>query len=127
VLVVEDEPDARDLFTLSLEQSGAQVRAVAAAAEALEVLKEFKPGVLVSDIGMPVEDGYALLRRVRQLRAEEGGTLPALALTAYAGEEDRRRALEAGYQQHLAKPVTPAELVAAVAELAGRGEPTRAG
>jgi len=116
VLVVDDDPDARESIAVALEQSGACVHAVGSAAEAVESLERNPPDVLLSDIAMPGMDGYALLRQARaRLR---GARVVAAALTAYAGEEDRRRALAAGFQMHLAKPVEPAELVATVAKLA---------
>jgi CheY-like chemotaxis protein len=102
-----------------MERCGARVRAAASAAEALAALGEFRPDILVSDIGMPHEDGYALLRRVRALSPEEGGRIPAVALTAYAQEDDRMRALMAGYQVHVSKPINPTEFVAVVVGLAG--------
>ncbi len=120
VLIVDDEAGAREVLTAMLERCGAEVRSAASAGEALEAIEEQRPGVLVFDIGMPGEDGYWLIRRVRALPAERGGGTPAVALTAYARTEDRVRALTAGYQVHLAKPVEPAELIAAVASLAGR-------
>jgi hypothetical protein len=119
VLIVDDEPDARLLLKTIMEQSGAKVRAAASASEALVALKEFRPDILVSDIGMPQEDGYALLRRVRALKPEEGGRIPAVALTAYAQEDDRMRALLAGFQVHVAKPINPQEFVAVIVGLAG--------
>jgi signal transduction histidine kinase len=122
ILLVDDEPDARALLTTILEQCGASVRAVASATEALAALPGFKPDLLVSDIGMPDEDGYSLIRRVRALGPEQGGETPAIALTAYAGEEDRLRALLAGYQIHVTKPINPSELVMVVASIAGIGE-----
>jgi len=118
VLVVEDETDALEYITTVLEQCGAEVTAVVSASEALEVLQGVKPDVLVSDISMPHEDGYALIRQVRALKPEQGGRIPAAALTAYAREEDRVCALAAGFQMHIPKPVEPAELVAAVVNLA---------
>jgi two-component system CheB/CheR fusion protein len=121
VLVVDDEPDARDLLELILTSYEAEVKACASAAEALQILDEWLPDVLVSDIGMPVEDGYELMRRVRARDPERGGLIPALALTAYARAEDARRAREAGYQAHVPKPVTPDELATLVASFAGRG------
>ena len=120
VLVVDDEADARDLLTTVLRQYGAEVTAVATASEALEALKQLKPNVLVSDIGMPEEDGYALIRKVRALDAEQGGRIPAVALTAYARAEDRKQALLAGFQLHVPKPVDPTELAVVVANLTGR-------
>jgi CheY-like chemotaxis protein len=121
VLVVDDEAEARNLLVLMLTSYGAEVRDSASAAEALQILDEWRPDVLVSDIGMPVEDGYELMRKVRAREPERGGLIPALALTAYARVEDARRALEAGYQTHIPKPVPPDELAAVVANLAGRG------
>jgi PAS domain S-box-containing protein len=120
VLVVDDEPDTLDFLVAVLEGCGAEVTAASSAAEAFRLLKEVKPDVLVSDIGMPDEDGYALIRRVRQLEDDEGGRTPAIALTAYAREEDRRKAIRAGFQAHMTKPVEPSELAEVVASLAGR-------
>ncbi len=116
VLVVDDEPDARELLRAVLAEAGALVETARSAAEGLEVLQRFQPNVLVSDIGMPDEDGYAFLRRVRSL--PRGGAIPAIALTAYAREEDRVRALSIGYTTHLGKPVDPDALRRAVANLA---------
>jgi CheY-like chemotaxis protein len=121
VLLVDDEPDARNLLGLILTSYAAEVRDCASAAEALQILDEWRPDVLVSDIGMPVEDGYDLMRKVRAREPERGGLVPALALTAYARAEDARRAIEAGYQAHVPKPVEPGELATAVANLAGLG------
>lgn len=118
VLVVDDEPDALQLISTVIAQSGADVRTCESAHEALEVLQEWKPDVLMSDIGMPGEDGYSLIGKVRSLSDESGGRIPAAALTAYAREEDRRRALAAGYQMHVAKPISSSQLVATVAHLA---------
>lgn len=122
VLVVDDEPDARELVAAVLTGSGAEVISVGSAGEALEEMERQQFDVLVSDIGMPEMDGYALIRKVRQLSGERGGRIPAAALTAYAGIEDRRRVLLAGYQMHIPKPVEPAELTSAVASLAERSE-----
>src|SRR5205823_5564356 len=97
-----------------LAECGAEVRAEAAAAAAATALAEFSPHVLISDIGMPEEDGYALIRRVRALPPEQGGRVPAAALTAFAGPEDRRRALGAGFQTHVPKPIDADDLVAVV-------------
>lgn len=121
VLVVDDEGDARDLIRLLLERAGALVMTVESTAEALREVAGFRPEVIVSDIGMPDEDGFSFLRRLRRLTPEQGGDTPALALTAFARAEDRRTALLSGFQLHLAKPVEPAELVVAVASLASRG------
>ncbi|HYE65170.1 MAG TPA: PAS domain S-box protein [Pyrinomonadaceae bacterium] len=120
VLVVDDEPDTLDMLSLVLRQCGADVTAVASAGEALNALERLKPDVIISDVGMPDEDGYALIRKVRALLPEQGGQIPAAALTAYARTEDRARALSAGFQAHVAKPVEPTELIATVASLAGR-------
>ncbi|HEX7955612.1 MAG TPA: ATP-binding protein [Pyrinomonadaceae bacterium] len=117
VLVVDDESDTRRLISTVIAQSGAEVSACASAGEALEKLKTWRPDVLMSDIGMPGEDGYALIQQVRALPAERGGRTPAAALTAYARDEDRRRALAAGYQLHISKPFSPGDLLAAVADL----------
>ncbi|MBD1938377.1 PAS domain S-box protein [Microcoleus sp. FACHB-68] len=117
VLVVDDEADTRDVIVTALEQSGAEVKVVASVNTAFIALQQFQPNVLVSDIGMPEEDGYSLIRKVRALAADRGGKIPAVALTAYAMEEDRRRVLEAGFQQHLAKPVDTDELIQVVARL----------
>jgi PAS domain S-box-containing protein len=121
VLVVDDEPDARELLGVAIRRCGAQVRVVGSAQEALEALEDERPDLLISDIGMPGEDGYDLIRRVRQLPAEGGGKVPAIALTAYARTEDRLRALRAGYQMHVTKPVEMAELMAVAASLVRRG------
>ena len=118
VLLVEDEADARELYRMILEASGARVRAVASAAVALQSFDGAPPDVLVSDIGLPGMDGYELIERIRQLPGARGGRVPAIALTAYAGAEHERRALEAGYQVHVAKPVEAEHLVAVVRGLA---------
>jgi len=119
VLVVEDEVDTRDALTVMLSEAGASVTAVGTAGEALARLVDAKPDVLVCDIGLPYEDGYSLIRTVRT--HENGGpSIPAVALTAYAQESDRQRALAAGYQFHLAKPVQPAKLLRLLAETAAR-------
>ena len=120
VLVVDDEFDARELLTAVLTSYGAAVRSAASVEEAVVLLHERVPDVLLSDIGLPGEDGYALIRRVRALGAAAGGTVPAAALTAYASADDRRRALTAGFQTHATKPIEPATLALLVASLAGR-------
>ena len=120
VLVVDDEADTRELLSVMLKQYGADVKAVSSAGEALLSLEQLKPDVLVSDIGMPFEDGYSLIRRIRALEAQHGGQVPAVALTAYARESDRSLALKAGFQLHVSKPVEPTDLAAAVAKLVGR-------
>jgi PAS domain S-box-containing protein len=120
VLVVDDEPDARELVAAVLTGHGAEVVSVGSASEALEEMERQRFDVLVSDIGMPLMNGYALIEKVRQLPEERGGRIPAAALTAYAGVEDRMRVLSAGYQMHIPKPVEPAELATIVANLAER-------
>lgn len=120
VLIVDDEADAREFMTAVLEAHGIRVTAVASAAEALEALQRFCPDVLMSDIRMPDENGYSLIRKVRELEAEKGWHIPAAALTAYLAE-DREKALTAGFESHLHKLAQPTELVAMVAQLAGRG------
>jgi len=124
LLIVDDELDFRELVTVMLGQYGAIVKAAASAAEALVYVENWKPDVLVADIGMPGEDGYGLIRKVRALSSERGGSTPALALTAYSRAEDRLHALSAGYQIHLAKPITGPELATAVANLAGHSDQT---
>jgi CheY-like chemotaxis protein len=111
LLVVDDEADARQLIEHLLRGAGAEVRVVASAAEALEAISSFLPDVLLSDIAMPVENGYELIRAVRSLPEGAGGRVPAIALTAFARGEDRHRALSAGFQRHLAKPVDQGELL----------------
>lgn len=118
VLLVDDEADVRDITARILTGAGAKVSTAATAAEGLQRLVQDRPDVLLSDIGMPGEDGYDLIRRVRALPPEAGGGTPAAAFTAYAGREDAERALSTGYQLHLAKPVAPDALVSAVVQLA---------
>jgi len=117
VLVVEDEPDTRNLLVMLLELCQAQVVGAASAAEARELLARAAPDVIISDIGMPGGDGYALIRDVRAMPHDRGGRLPAIALTAYARAEDRARALRAGFDEHLPKPIEPRELVRVIALL----------
>ncbi|HXG67034.1 MAG TPA: ATP-binding protein, partial [Blastocatellia bacterium] len=124
LIVVEDEPDTLEMLRVVLEQNGAKVKACASAGEASAWVQRWNPDAVISDIGMPEEDGYEFMRRVRALEGGRGAQIPAIALTAYAGPEDRERALAAGYQKHLAKPVEARELIQAVAGLARRkGEP----
>jgi CheY-like chemotaxis protein len=120
VLLVEDDEDSRKLLGLMLKKQGAEVTSASSSAEALSALRQVLPDVVLSDIGMAGEDGYELMRKVRALPAEGGGLTPAIALTGYATRKDRERALSAGYQLHLAKPVEPADLVAAIARLSVR-------
>jgi CheY-like chemotaxis protein len=121
VLVVDDEEDSRDLIMVVLTRCGAEVKPVANVADALAELERWKPDLLISDIGMPVEDGYSLIKKVRAREsAARQNSLPAVALTAYASDEDRLHALAAGFQMHVAKPLEPSELITVVASLAGR-------
>ncbi len=117
VLVVDDEADVRQWITAVLEECGAKVSTFSSTRQALEALEELHPDVLISDIGMPDEDGYALMRKIREIEAEQGGRIPAVALTGYARVEDYKEALAAGFQLHVAKPVRAAELIAVVANL----------
>jgi PAS domain S-box-containing protein len=114
VLIVDDEIDTREFLVLMLQQYKAEATSVSSAMEVSLALRTFKPNILVSDIGMPVIDGYTLLRSIRSLPPEEGGQIPAIALTAYAREEDRQQALSAGFQRHLAKPIEPNILAEAI-------------
>jgi PAS domain S-box-containing protein len=118
VMVVEDDTDTRELVNRLLTESGARVQAVGTAADALERFLAERPDILVSDIGLPGEDGYSLIERIRGLQPTQGAGVPAIALTAFARSEDRTRALQAGFQAHVVKPVEPAELVATVASFA---------
>ena len=120
ILVVDDDTDAREFVTFLLQQYGAQVKAVGSAGEALTALTQSVPDVLLSDIGMPDVDGYMLMQQVRTLPPEQGGQIPAIALSAYAGEINYQQAIAAGFQSHISKPVEPAELVAVVTSLAKR-------
>lgn len=120
VLVVDDEADARELLSLALSRRRASVQTAGSVGEALERLEREEPDILVSDLAMPGEDGYALIRRLRTLEEKRGKLIPAVALTAYAGWDDRQRALSAGFQAHLAKPVAPAQLARVIAALSRR-------
>ena len=120
VLLVEDDDDSRKLLGTMLKRYGARVTSTKSAAEALNVFSDEAPDVMISDIGMPDEDGYELIRKIRALPGEEGGLTPAIALTGYASRKDRERALTAGYQQHMAKPIEQADMIAAIASLIGR-------
>jgi CheY-like chemotaxis protein len=117
VLVVDDEPDTRLLLATIIESCGASVKSADSASEAFALMEKFKPDLLISDIAMPIEDGYSLIRRVRELSPDKGGKIQAIALTAYAREEDRLQAFNAGFQMHLSKPVEPDELLEAIKEL----------
>src|SRR5438309_1869173 len=117
VLIVDDEADARELMRMVLRSSGADVMAAACAEEAFEQVERWHPDILVSDIGLPGDDGYMLIQKLREQQAQQGRAIPALAVTAYARAEDRTRALAAGFQMHVAKPLEPADLIAAIASL----------
>jgi len=119
VLVVDDEEDARALMRTTLAAYGADVVATGSAADALTEIDRRVPDVIVSDIGMPHEDGYALMRQLRSRAAAQGGSVPAIAVTAYASQKDRAAAEAAGYQAHIAKPFEPSEVATLVAHLAG--------
>ncbi len=120
VLVVDDDHDTLDLFTRVLAETGAELRTASSAQEAMAIFGQWRPSVLISDIEMPDEDGYTLIRRVRALDPAHGGDVPAVAVTAYSRVEDRVRLLGAGYNMHVPKPVEPAELMVVLAALARR-------
>ncbi|RCJ26770.1 two-component system sensor histidine kinase/response regulator [Nostoc minutum NIES-26] len=117
ILVVDDDADMRDLAEFILTQSGAQVKTAASAVQALTLLNQSVPNLLLCDIGMPEMDGYSLIRQIRKWSPQQGGTIPAIALTAYAGEINQQQALTAGFQMHISKPVEPDELVQAIVQL----------
>jgi CheY-like chemotaxis protein len=122
VLAVDDDPFSLELFAAILQPHGVEVLTCAAVAEAIECLAVRTPDVLVADIAMPGEDGYSLIKRLRSREAADGGVVPAIAVSGYAREQDRRRALAAGFQTYLTKPIEPEELIAVIAALAlGRG------
>jgi CheY-like chemotaxis protein len=118
--VVDDEPDTVDLIRIMLTEFGASVTVSGSAREAIEALKKLKPDVLISDIGMPEQDGYDLIKTLRAFDGERGRALPAIALTAYAAAEDKQRALLAGFQTHIPKPIEPIVLITAITRLVGR-------
>src|SRR5262249_38218757 len=120
VLVVDDDPETLDVLKFILERNQAKVTAAISVAEALFALEQSPADVLVSDLAMPKQDGYDLIRQVRSLPPERGGDIPAVALSAYTRDTDRQRALAAGFHLYLSKPIAPSELVAAVARIAGR-------
>ena len=120
VLLVDDEPEARQIISTVITRTGAEIKACESASEALAKLVEWRPDVILSDIAMPDEDGYSFINKVRSLPPEKGGETPAAALTAYARDVDRRQALAAGYQMHIAKPVGAGQLISLIARLAGR-------
>jgi CheY-like chemotaxis protein len=120
ILVVDDDDSTREFLAFLLELHGANVTATATAGEALTTLTQFQPDVLLSDIGMPDVDGYMLMRQVRALPPKQGGNIPAIALTAYAGEIDYQQAMAAGFQRHITKPIEPEVLIQAIATLLGQ-------
>jgi len=120
VLLVDDEAEAREIISTVISRTGAEVKTCISASDALSKLAEWRPDVILSDIAMPDEDGYSFIGKVRSLPREKGGETPAAALSAYARDVDRRQALEAGYQMHIAKPIAATQLVTMVARLAGR-------
>jgi CheY-like chemotaxis protein len=117
ILVVDDDVDTRELIEWVLKRVGAEVTSVGSAREALDLLEREKPHLLVSDIAMPEEDGYSLLKKIRALPPERGGRIPAIALTAHSLVQDRLQSLRAGFQSHVPKPVVPEELVEVVASV----------
>ena len=117
ILVVDDDADSRDFIAFALEQAGAIVKVAASGVEALQIFDQSPPDLLISDIGMPEMDGYALMRHIRSLTATQGGDVPAIALTAYAGEADEQRAKLVGFQKHIPKPIDPIAGIVAVSEL----------
>jgi CheY-like chemotaxis protein len=118
VLVVDDEADARELLTALLARCKMRITAAASVDEALTLVEKVRPDVVISDIGMPEQDGYALIKRLRALAPERGGQTPAVALTAFARTEERIRALVSGFNMHVPKPVEPAELLGVLASIA---------
>jgi CheY-like chemotaxis protein len=119
VLIVDDDAETRELLQAIVSNARAEAIVTASAKEAFDVFERRRPDLIVSDIGMPAEDGYSLIRRIRSRSAADGGRTPAVALTAHARSDDRERSLRAGSQYHLAKPVAPAELLAVVRALVG--------
>jgi len=122
ILVVDDDSDGREVLAVQLAERGATTNVSASADDALRKLDTFRPDIIVADIGMPGEDGYSLIRKIRDRPLDRSGLTPAIALTAYAGDGNRQRALEAGYQKHLSKPAEPEELALTIASLAGRSK-----
>jgi signal transduction histidine kinase/ActR/RegA family two-component response regulator len=120
VLIVENDTDSREMLVTVLEQFGVNATAVASVAEALEAIEQTRPDVLISDIGMPSEDGYDLIRKLRALPAERGGMIPAIALTGYVSSKDRAKSISTGYQEHIAKPIEPSKLIGIIADVIKR-------
>src|SRR5207249_7929072 len=124
ILVVDDEPDSRELVAMILKRSGSEVRCSDSAAAAIRAFKEWKPDLLISDIAMPNEDGFILLEKLRKLKSKRAKQIPAVALSAYASDEDRSLALSKGFQLHLPKPIEPENLVTSIAAALGRADPS---
>jgi signal transduction histidine kinase/ActR/RegA family two-component response regulator len=122
LLIVEDDPDSQEMLHMVVKLHGAEVRTATRTAEALEILEDWFPEVLVADIGLPDEDGYTLLNKAKLLADENGASLYTLALTGYAGEQEGRRALASGFQMYLTKPTEPSQLVESIVNLVGRGD-----
>jgi len=120
ILVVDDQSDSREIVVDILQRYGAKMSSAASAPEALDMLLQQPPDLLIADIGMPGEDGYSLIEKIRALPASSGGAVLAITLTAFARSEDRERALSAGFQEHITKPVAPHELITFVARVVGR-------
>ncbi|MEH2024651.1 hybrid sensor histidine kinase/response regulator [Nostoc sp.] len=120
ILIVDDDVDTREFLHFLLQQNGALITAAASVNEAFMIIAQAIPNLVISDLGMPEMDGYSLIRKLRAMPKEEGGEIPAIALTAYAGESDRDRVLAAGFQKHIAKPVQPTELLTSIADLLGQ-------
>ena len=118
LLVVDDDPDTRELLTIFFQYDGADIVTVASASEALEAISRVEPDILISDICLPDEDGYSLLLKVRNIKTEQGGEIPAIALTGCVRKDERVRALSAGFRKHLSKPVDLDELTSVVTRLA---------
>ncbi len=117
MLVVDDDVDTREFLAFLLEQQGAIVTIAASAHEALNAIAQSQPDLLLSDLGMPEVDGYALIRKVRAMPDHQGGQIPAIALTAYAAETTQQQVFAAGFQLHIAKPADPSKLISAIASL----------
>jgi CheY-like chemotaxis protein len=124
IMVVDDDPDSREVIAAELTLYGAKTCVFVSAGDALRKLETFTPDVIVADIGMPGEDGYSMMREIRNSPLEQTRLIPAIALTAYAGDGNRQRALDAGYQKHISKPAEPGELVLAIAGIARVSQPS---
>jgi len=123
ILVVDDEADSRDLVSAILTRCGSEVNCCESAAAGIKAFKIWKPDLLISDIGMPIEDGYSLIKKLRNLKSKHAREIPAVALTAYATKEDRARTLSSGFQMHVAKPIDPENLIRSIAKAMGHKVP----